>query len=177
MRLDDDDFAYREWIKERLGGLAGSYTMFIDRAFEVPFYEIVPNDENRAEDGKNLREEFFTETKVFPRIDSCTLLEMMVALAGRLNAEAYTFEDPDRNNYWFFVLLLNLAGNQNWEDQMMDPLTEQMMVRQMTKAVKREYKYDGSGGFFPLKSPREDQRRVEIWYQMMAWLDENQPEV
>jgi hypothetical protein len=28
------------------------------------------------------------------------------------------------------------------------------------------------GGFFPLTHPNDDQRKVEIWYQMNAYLDE-----
>jgi hypothetical protein len=31
----------------------------------------------------------------------------------------------------------------------------------------------GLGGMFPLEDPREDQRAIEIWYQMMAYINEN----
>ena len=41
--------------------------------------------------------------------------------------------------------------------------------------LERRYLEDGDGGLFPLKCPRKDQRRVEIWYQMSAWVIENYP--
>jgi hypothetical protein len=38
---------------------------------------------------------------------------------------------------------------------------------------RREYDSDGgNGGLFPLNEPNEDQRDVEVWYQMMAYLQE-----
>ena len=32
---------------------------------------------------------------------------------------------------------------------------------------------NGTGGLFPLKRPRVNQRRVEVWYQMSEYLMEN----
>jgi hypothetical protein len=32
---------------------------------------------------------------------------------------------------------------------------------------------NGTGGLFPLKMPKVNQRRVEIWYQMSAFIEEN----
>ena len=37
----------------------------------------------------------------------------------------------------------------------------------------RMFSRDGSGGLFPLRRFDRDQRSVEIWYQMQAWLMEN----
>ena len=34
----------------------------------------------------------------------------------------------------------------------------------------RAYSPDGTGGLFPLHEPDEDQRQVELWYQMSAYL-------
>ena len=36
----------------------------------------------------------------------------------------------------------------------------------------RTYEYDGSG-FFPLTTTEEDQTKVEIWYQMAAYINEH----
>jgi hypothetical protein len=43
----------------------------------------------------------------------------------------------------------------------------------LTNLVERTYQKNGKGGLFPLKQPAKDQRRVEIWYQMAAYLNEN----
>ena len=37
----------------------------------------------------------------------------------------------------------------------------------------RSYAFDGYGGLFPLRKPHQDQRNIEIWYQMQAYLMEN----
>ena len=39
----------------------------------------------------------------------------------------------------------------------------------------REYSDNGHGGLFPLKNPKKDQRKVEIWYQMTEYINENYP--
>ena len=41
------------------------------------------------------------------------------------------------------------------------------------KFVRREYDFNGRGGLFPLKNVQNDQRKVEIYYQMLAYLSEN----
>jgi hypothetical protein len=40
--------------------------------------------------------------------------------------------------------------------------------------VERRYSYSGDGGLFPLDYPEEDQRGIEIWYQMSAYLAERE---
>lgn len=38
----------------------------------------------------------------------------------------------------------------------------------------REYQPNGAGGLFTLMHPKEDMRRIDIWYQLMGWLAENE---
>ncbi len=38
--------------------------------------------------------------------------------------------------------------------------------------VWRTYDSTGYGGLFPLDDPKEDQRKVEIWYEFCAWVEE-----
>ena len=40
----------------------------------------------------------------------------------------------------------------------------------------RTYSENGKGGLFPLRKYSEDQRKVPIWYQFNAWLEENSDE-
>jgi hypothetical protein len=40
----------------------------------------------------------------------------------------------------------------------------------------RTYDPDGSGGFFPLLHSKKDQRQIEIWYQMHAYVRELHPD-
>ncbi len=40
--------------------------------------------------------------------------------------------------------------------------------------MRREYDECGQGGLFTLRNPRYDMRKMEIWYQMMGYLEENE---
>jgi hypothetical protein len=41
------------------------------------------------------------------------------------------------------------------------------------KLNNRTYSKLGKGGLFPLRSSAYDQRKVELWYQMAAFMTEN----
>jgi hypothetical protein len=58
---------------------------------------------------------------------------------------------------------------------MYDPLSRTKARRAnaiLDRVIRREYEPDGTGGFFPLQNPLEDQTQVEIWYQMAAYINE-----
>lgn len=38
---------------------------------------------------------------------------------------------------------------------------------------RRAYQSNGAGGLFTLISPNVDMRQLDIWYQLMAYLNEN----
>jgi hypothetical protein len=40
------------------------------------------------------------------------------------------------------------------------------------RMVARGYDENGNGGLFPLKNPKEDQRKVEVWMQLNAYIIE-----
>ena len=48
-------------------------------------------------------------------------------------------------------------------------------MAKLNKWMNRDIGYDGSGGLFPLKNPPGDERKVEIMYQMYAYVHENFP--
>jgi hypothetical protein len=123
----------------------------------------VPNDDNRARDGLDLRRRFERETSIMlPDLGECTMLEFLVALSIRLNETVYDYNDPDRVSDWFGELIDNLEVDRKSIDEIFQCLNG------------RTYDYNGgNGGLFPLENPREDQREIEVWYQMMAYLREN----
>jgi hypothetical protein len=163
---------YFEWLIALVGPLGQSYTILLEKAFDVTFYELVENDINREEDGLALREQYAKETGSEPDIDGCTLLEVLIALGQRLNTVAYDYENPDRSIYWFWVLIDNL-GMRDLSDGLIDPITEDDIRRRFNDVVQRSYRPNGRGGIFPLKRTDLDQRERELWYQMMDWLEEN----
>jgi hypothetical protein len=73
---------------------------------------------------------------------------------------------------WAWKLIKNLKLH-----NMYDPLTSRkvdIIDEKIEALIWRTYEPDGSGGFFPLKNAKEDQTKVEIWYQMNAYVIEIQ---
>ena len=136
----------------------------------------LPADKNRCMDGMQLRVDFMNihgEYGSATNRSGCTMLELLISIANRMSFLMHGNQANHRTGYYFFVLIRNLRlerfTDENWFDKGGDFFVEDAVWR----IVNREYSYDGSGGLFPLKAPKEDQRCVEIWYQMHAWLSEN----
>ena len=135
------------------------------------FVWLIPNDDNRAEDGKELRYEFINEQGI-DEVDQawldlgCSVLEMMIALARRA-----AFESDDEVVEWFWRFIFNLGLN-NHTDIEYNSATEREVDNVLDTVIFRTYDADGLGGLFPLTHPRQDQRKVELWYQLAAYLSE-----
>lgn len=131
---------------------------------------VVAGDHNRVEDARELRREFAGGRKlnVIPTADGVSFLEVLIGLSRRT---AYADGEQDAP-WWAWKLVKNLRLN-----RMTDPIAPGQMHRIdliLEALVWRTYRDDGLGGFFPLKNPRQDQAKVEIWYQMNAYLIETQ---
>jgi hypothetical protein len=105
----------------------------------------------------------------------CTVLEMLIGVAQRLDWELQggRFERPASDWFWVLIDNLDLTWCENLEYSKPDSRAE--VEFKVVRLLERGYSEDGNGGLFPLKSPKKDQRRVEIWYQMSAWVIENYP--
>lgn len=133
-------------------------------------------DGNRAGDGINLRYRFGYEADIDERIIAtfldnrpCSVLEMMVALSMR--CEESIMDNPDignRTGKWFYDMLSNL-GLLSMIDAKFD---ERYVDFVLERFLNREYEKDGYGGLFTVHDFKYDLRTVEIWCQMMWYLDE-----
>lgn len=138
--------------------------------YSTEFTWFVPNDDNRAEDGRDLRHEFLRD-QGFDSVDSdwfdlgCSFLEMLIALARRL-----IFEVGGSERGWFWHLMAELELDTYTDDR---AVPERLVRDILDRVVNRTYEYDGQGGLFPLRRPTRDQRGVEIWYQLNAYILEN----
>lgn len=131
------------------------------------FVWLIPNDDNRIADGLDIRHEFFMRYKNRAIISQgCSVLEVMIGLSRRLAFMAGGTEED-----WAWALLKNLGL-----DKMSGHIGRIRAVQIddiLERLIWRTYDPDGCGGFFPLAWPRKDQREVEIWYQMSAYIEEN----
>lgn len=168
------DELYFEWLYSQVGNVkirtkSRTYWSLLRQLYIHEYVWIIPNDDNRVEDGRDLRIEFL-ESMGYQDVDEswmglgCSFLEMLIAVSRRLE-----FEDGRSLRDWFWQLLENLE---------LDYLTDALFSEEDTELVNavmdtvifRIYQPDGRGGLFPLRYAEEDQRDVELWYQMQLYL-------
>ena len=156
---------------------SSSYYELMRELYNIEFYWSVPNDDNRALDGIRLREKYCYNSNISAGImqeEPCSLLEMLIALARRCDDELmYNSTDGNRSVDWFWMMLTNLGINRFRDSSYGDAWVDNDVIGITDKLLDREYSEKGKGGLFPLKYAREDQREVEIWYQMNEYLIEN----
>lgn len=172
MLRDKINNEYFEWMYGMLGRT--NYRKLLSYLHSVPFKYSISNDSNRVEDGLALRLRFAMERDVDEEllecIDySCTVLEMMVALA--VKCEEHIMSDPDigdRTAQWFWIMVTNL-GLISMTDKRFDRrYVEDVIFR----FLDRDYEPDGTGSLFRIKNCKYDLRDVEIWYQMNFYLND-----
>ena len=171
------DERYLEWLYGKSLGPtqnrnpSTSYWLLAVALFRKEFTWFIPNDDNRVEDGRELREIFLDETAAeWDRdwlMEGTSRLEMMVALSRRVAflADEEPFE-------WFWILADNL-GLRPYVDEAFTSDYNVDVDLILDRVINRTYNPDGVGGLFPLKRPEADQTQIEIFYQMAAYLAEN----
>jgi hypothetical protein len=172
--------AYFNWLYDQLYSVREmeswrSYTTVCTVMHQIEFKDLVPHDSNRIADAAELRAKFRDETPgrfealeltnlMFP---NATVFEVLFALADRAD-----FMIPLTRPTWFRIFLENLKLAKYSDDY---SLTHSAwpIHRIINRFNDRQYKRDGRGGIFPLRDPEADQRDVELWYQMGAYMTEN----
>jgi hypothetical protein len=170
------DELYLNWLYSQVGDVnrrnpAKTFWSILRLLYKKEFVWFVANDDNRVEDGKNLRYDFLRESHI-DTVDRnwiempCSFLEMLLGLARRL-----CFEAEGTTDGWFWHLMMTL-GLDKYSDRTQIPHDDVEDI--LNTVIFRTYRQDGQGGLFPLKNNHgRDQREVEIWYQLNAWLLEN----
>lgn len=165
---------YFEWLYSKVAMVrnrnpARSYWELTRVLFSTEYTWFVPNDDNRVEDGKLLRLEYIDEHGDEGVDDlwmdlGCSYLEMLIALGGRL-----AFESEGSAGQWFWKLMSNLELH-TYTDDIFEISIKEEVEEALERVSMRTYAADGDGGLFPLKRPSQDQRDVELWYQMSSYL-------
>ena len=164
------DELYLRWLYSQVGdpatkNPARTYWRMLKQLYTKEFVWIIPNDDNRIEDGKGLRYEFVDQeglTDVDPGwlgLGS-SFLELLIGLSRRLS-----FMAEETPKFWFWHLVDNLGIC--YTDKVTLKADVDMILDQV---IWRTYGPDGVGGLFPLRRAQEDQTKIEIWYQMCAYV-------
>lgn len=171
---------YFDWLYELVCGKWEPRNLSFHRLLTFLYdTQFIPDNEmdcNRAVDGENLRGRFIAENGLDNEISwifqgkPCSMLEMMVALA--LRCEETIMEDAEignRTGQWFWSMIVSL-GLASMDDNRFHQSRAEFVVERFHR---RDYQPNGAGGLFTLQNPKEDMRTLDIWYQMMAYLNEN----
>jgi len=166
--LDD---RYLTWLYSQVANVRtrkGSRTFWclFRQLFATEFAWFVPNDDNRAEDGRELRAEWAgsTESETDPNWLSlgCSFLELLIGLSRRLSFEA---GGETADWFWHLINNLELAGYHDRSNFKTEDVEDRTSA-----VIWRTYDRYGVGGLFPLQRSDRDQRQVEIWYQLSEYL-------
>ena len=182
MIFTDMTSQYFDWLYERVCGKweprSLSFHRLLPFLFNEPFCPPCEMDACRAEDGLNLRFRFAQESNIpYPKMlrnfggAGCSILEMMVALAIRI--EEHIMEDASAGNrvgQWFWNMVVSL-GMAAMDDARFDERRASFIIERFNH---RDYQPNGAGGLFTLSHPTEDMRTLDIWYQLMGYLNENE---
>lgn len=171
---------YFEWLLDLVCGdrysEEVSYRKLLTALHSIEFTYFVPNDQNRAADGEDLRYRFvldrdyedMEEVILNALYGPCSVLEMMIALA--LRCEENIMDDPsigNRSGQWFWSMINNLGLRSQ-----VDELFDESRVRDViARLLNRDYEPDGRGGLFTVRNCSSDMRDLEIWIQMWRFID------
>lgn len=175
------DELYLRWLYSQVSSVrtktqTRTYWSLFRQLYTKEFVWFIPNDDNRAADGCNLRLEFLEEQELeYGDVDpswmglGCSMLELLVGLSRRLS-----FETGGESRDWFWELLENLDLRQ-YNDANYDHAHHLEVIDNiLNRVIFRTYFANGSGGLFPLRHATRDQREVEIWYQLSAYILEHE---
>jgi hypothetical protein len=140
---------------------------------QVEFTPLIPFDENRASVASGLRHEFQqiagclspdeSQDLMSPKI---SVFEVLIGLAGQADSQI-----PLTVPVWFHIFIENL-GLDAYTDENTRGRSSFHVEKIIHRFNNREYRPNGRGGIFPMRSPRHDQREVELWYQMGEYMTE-----
>lgn len=162
---------YFEWLCNMVEHYdeKGTHDILFRKLMDTEFYALIDDDNNRAADGRELRNEFFGYEEN-PIESACSWMELLIGLARRMN---FAYSQPDENYFYdMFWLLLDNIGIKWTDMEYVEKGGDLAVSEALTRVCDRTYGEDGSGGLFPMKYPRQNQRYVPMWYQMQRYIRE-----
>lgn len=171
--LDEQYFTwlYSQISSVRLKNPSKTWWSLARQLYTTQFVWFIPNDDNRMEDGRLLRHEFVELHDIRDPDPNwmdlgCSMLEVLIAISRRLS-----FEVDGEPSVWFWHLMDNIDLFK-FNDLLYNEEARKEIDETLNRIIFRQYDYDGRGGLFPLRNPTQDQREVELWYQLNAYLAE-----
>lgn len=167
-----NEYPYFQWLCDIVR--MSDSNMLLEFLYNTPYIPYFKMDENRAGDGKELRVHYMLN--VLPPDDAfhyevsnkpCNMLEMLIALAARMENTA---EDPaygDRTKQWFWDMVVTM-GLGEMVDSEFDPRYVSAVI---DRFLNNAYAPSGKGGLFYVEENKRDMSKLDIWMQANIYLN------
>lgn len=167
---------YFSWLKSKVcdAKQERTYDSLLEALHNVEYVPEFDMDENRTEDGNDLRYRFAYEYNYKGEIvddisNYCSVLELMIALALRMEEEIMiNLEYGDRTGQWFWNMIHSLGLSKMRGKQ----FNQRKFDKIIDIFMRHKYESDGHGGLFIVNSCEYDMSQEEIWVQMNWYLNE-----
>jgi hypothetical protein len=174
---------YYHWLCRGVD-IGPEYSKLSSYLFDYPFRWCHDHDAQRATDGRDLRYYFGCEVGIndyidIGRSDWVSVLEVLVAFSKRIELQVMGDDElGDRTATWFWDMMRNLSLTRMTNDAF-----DVNVINQILDVwLDRKFQSDGKFSPFPLdqfgpksgplaqKSGPNDQRLVDMWYQMQTYM-------
>ena len=165
---------YISWLIRKIAGRdakRGSYIKLMMHLYSRDFYSPIPLDENRSLDGISLRKKFDNEfgTNLYFELRNkpCSILELMVSLAEKVEVNFFGTMNFDDGIDFFWTMIVNLSL-----DRMDDICYDEVYVNGVIdRFLSRNYGPNGEGSLFLyFGNCNFDICNAEIWVQLQQYL-------
>lgn len=169
---------YFIWLCDLVNADMDVYSEILYQLHDTDFIWALELDESRAKDGLELRKEYYDichDDWVMLMDKGCSVLEMLIALARRMDDMLVSDDVGRRVPLWFWEMFDNL-GLKRYTNTFLwlgreDDLYDIQLILHIW--MTRDFEPDGSQSIFPLKNPTHDQRTRTLIYQMNDYVFEN----
>lgn len=160
---------YFNWLCEKvLENNSHSYLSLLRILHRTEFVWVVPEDRHRVEDGFELRTDFLRETGLESDASwegqPCSIFELLISFAARAS-----FQTDIPLNVWFWEFISNLKLDEFRRVSSSDTYLIEDILHTF---IWRQYDPSGDGGMFPISRTKNDQRKIELWYQFCEYVDD-----
>lgn len=148
------------------------------RLFEIlhhiDFEWELDRDENRESDGVDLRDEYKIPDGFDEEIEEafyaqrCSVLEMLIALAIRIDDE-FIGDPAEEHPEIFFMEMIRNLGLDKFSGNC---YREYDVIKIINRWMRREFERNGRGSPFPVQHDPRNQRDLEIWDQVNSYISE-----
>lgn len=151
------------------------YDILLKHLFNTTFLINVYDDNNRSSDGLSLREHYSRDAELSSGVfedmiigNPCSVLEMMMGLAIRIEREylAGDYEDGNRTWLWFYSMLESLGLSKMTDDNYDEEKVNDILYSFMCY----EYPSNGRGSLFYIPG-KHAKDMTSIWYQAHNWIN------